>query len=303
MNDSNKGEIINTELKGFNRLIERYKLFCYSLGRFFDESPPQDLAKQLYQADFDITPGMYMSLAGVTSIIAAGAIFTISLPVFQFLSMSSIYSFIISILTFGLSLGGFPFTLYNKISAKKMDVEYQLPYALSYMSVIASSGSPPIEVLRRISVEDYGGVSSEFAKVIYRVDVLGEDGNTAMSHLIQNTPSELFRGICIDIANSIQSGGGFRTYLDMKSKELISMRWETQKQFVESLSVYGEGYLSGVIMSVVLVVLMIVVASALGLELGMDARVLFNTFVYGLVPLINIVFLVLLWMKYSGSSA
>jgi flagellar protein FlaJ len=75
----------------------------------------------------------------------------------------------------------------------------------------------------------------------------------------------------------------------------------TQKQFVDSLSVYGEGYLSGVVLSVVLVVLSIVVASALGIDLFFEPKLLFNVFVYGILPFVNILFLVLLWMKYSRS--
>jgi flagellar protein FlaJ len=82
----------------------------------------------------------------------------------------------------------------------------------------------------------------------------------------------------------------------------MNMRKVTQMQFVDSLSVYGEGYLGGVVMSVVLVVLAIVVASALGVDLFLEPAVLFNVFVYGLLPFINILFLVLLWMKYSRST-
>jgi flagellar protein FlaJ len=182
-----------------------------------------------------------------------------------------------------------------------MNIEQELPFALGYMSILASAGSTPLEVIRRISVEDYGDISLEFRKVIYRVDLLGEDGISAMSYLVHNTSSEMFRTICIDITNTMQSGGGLKSYLETKTKDLMGMRMLTQKQFVDSLSVYGEGYLSGVVLSVVLVVLSIVVASALGIDLFFEPKLLFNVFVYGILPFVNILFLVLLWMKYSRS--
>jgi flagellar protein FlaJ len=170
------------------------------------------------------------------------------------------------------------------------------------MSILASAGSSPMDVVRTVAIEDYGEISTEFGKVMYRVDVLGEDGVTAMNHLVRNTSSESFRTICMDLANAMQAGGGLRTYLEMKSKELMDLRGKLQREFVDSLAVYGEGYLSGVVMSVVLVVLMIVVGSALGIDLGpLTPRQMFNLFVYFALPFINIVFLILLWMKYSRS--
>ena len=75
------------------------------------------------------------------------------------------------------------------------------------------------------------------------------------------------------------------------------------KHFIDSLSIFGEGYLSGIVMSVVLVVLMIVICSALGLDLKiMTPHQLFNFFIYFALPFINLMFLLMLWMKYSRSA-
>lgn len=284
-------------------LLERYKAFCYGLGLYFDKTPREDLARSLYQADLELTPGMFISLAVVSSLIVAAVMFILSIFIFHNSLNPFIYSFSLTILTFGLCLGGFPFTLYNKVSNKNMDIEHEIPFALSYMSILASGGSSPNEIIRHVAEEDYGEVSKEFSKIMFRIDVLGEDGNSAMSHLIKNTSSELLRTICIDISNAMQAGGGLRTYLDMKSKELMDMRRESQKVFVDSLSIYGEGYLSGVVMSVVLVVLMIVICSALGVDLKfMTAHQMFNFFVYFALPFINLIFILLVWMKYSRNA-
>ena len=281
------------------KFIERYKMFCYQFGRYIDETSRDDVAKMLYQSDTEMTPGMFVSLAGVTALIAGAMMFVSSTIVFR---GDMVYVTVLAILAFGLTLGGFPFVLYNKISAKKMNIEQELPYMLGYMSVLASAGTSPIDVIRRISIEDYGHISKEFGKVIYRADILGEDAVTAMGYLIQNTPSEMFRVICIDLANIIHSGSGFMDYLEIKSRDLMTMRRLIQKEFVDSLSVYGEGYLGGVVMSVVLAVLGIVVCGALGIDMGIFApRDLFNVFVYFVLPFVNIIFLAMLSMKYSRS--
>ncbi|MBN2111324.1 MAG: type II secretion system F family protein [Methanosarcinaceae archaeon] len=285
-----------------SRYTEKYKMFCYMFGKYIDKRPQDDITKSLYQADILMTPGMFISLSLVTATLASMVVFLLSLFLFRNSSSPLVYISTLTVLTFGLNVSGFPFILYNQISNKNMNVEHELPFALGYMSILASAGSSPMDVIRTVALEDYGDISIEFGKVMYRVDVLGEDGVTAMNHLVRNTSSESLRTVCIDIANSMQAGGGLRTYLEMKSKELMQMRWKLQKEFVDSLSVYGEGYLSGVVMSIVLVVLMIVVTSALGIDLGaFTARQLFNLFVYFILPFINIVFLILLWMKYSRS--
>lgn len=284
------------------RFAEKYKMFCYMFGKYIDRKPQDDISKSLYQADIIMTPGMFISLSLVTATLASAVVFLFSLLLFRNSSSPLVYISTLTVLTFGINVSGFPFILYNKISNKNLNIEHELPFALGYMSILASAGSSPMDVIRTVALEDYGNISTEFGKVMYRVDVLGEDGVTAMNHLVRNTSSESLRTVCIDIANSMQAGGGLRSYLEMKSKELMQMRWKLQKEFVESLSVYGEGYLSGVVMSVVLVILMIVVTSALGLDLGaFTAKQMFNLFVYFVLPFINIVFLILLWMKYSRS--
>jgi flagellar protein FlaJ len=285
-----------------NEYLEKYKMFCYFLGKYFDRKPREDISRSLYQADMIMTPGMFISLSIVTALIATAIVFIFSVILFHNSSTPLVYIGMLTVLTFGLTISGFPFVLYNKISGKNMNIEHELPFALSYMSILASAGSSPMDVVRTVAIEDYGEISTEFGKVMYRVDVLGEDGVTAMNHLVRNTSSESFRTICMDLANAMQAGGGLRTYLEMKSKELMDLRGKLQREFVDSLAVYGEGYLSGVVMSVVLVVLMIVVGSALGIDLGpLTPRQMFNLFVYFALPFINIVFLILLWMKYSRS--
>ena len=281
------------------KFIERYKMFCYHFGRYIDKTPRDSVAKLLYQADAEMTPGRFISLAVTTAVIATVMMLFSSAVLFR---GDMRYIAILTSLTFALTLGGFPFVLYNRISAKKMDIEQELPYMLGYMSVLASAGSSPIDVIRRISIEEYGHISKEFGKVIYRVDILGEDAVTAMGDLIHNTPSEMFRVICIDLANIIHSGSGFMDYLEIKSRDLMTMRRLIQKEFVDSLAVYGEGYLGGVVMSVVLAVLGIVVCGALGIDMGVFApRDLFNVFVYFVLPFTNIIFLAMLSMKYSRS--
>ncbi len=287
-------------------LLESYKRFCYIFGQKYDRNPSRDITKLIYQADLEMTPGMFTSLWFVTTALAGVAMLIVSSIIFILpespvkSATPAVYILLMTLIGAGAAGIGFPFYLQNEIENKKRDIDKQIPYALAFMSILASSGATPLDIIRRISREEYGQISNEFRKVLFRVDILGEDVVTAMNGLTQNTPSDLFRDICVDMTNIIYGGGGLKSYLETKSKELMAIRRQTYKEFVESLAVFGEGYLGGVVMTITLAVLGIVISGALGIEFGpFKPADMFNVLVYVLIPVINIVFLQMLSVKYS----
>jgi flagellar protein FlaJ len=279
--------------------VKIYMRICYSLlGRYLDIVNIPSVATMLYQADMEMTAGMFVSMAIVTAILAGIPMFFFTFFILQ----DPVYILILTILAVVVVGAGFPFVVYNQISNKKMGIDKELPFALAYMSILSSAGSTPLDILRRMSLENYGEVSKEFRKVIYRVDILGEDEVTAMNDLANNTPSEIFRGIVVDIANIMYSGSGMKEYLESKSKDLLDIKRQAQKEFVDSLAVYGEGYLGGILTMVIMAVVGIVVAGAMDIPLGpFSSSEAFQLLVYLIIPLINVIFYLLLEQKYSGA--
>ncbi|HTY52835.1 MAG TPA: type II secretion system F family protein [Methanomicrobiales archaeon] len=305
---------------GGQGIIDSYKRFCYHHGKFLEHRASDRIARLLYQGDVEMTPGMFLSLWIGTAVIAAvagvaGSVLVFASPWSPFAVDTPLisipwapvsvvgplpYILIVSAAVAGLTLGAFPFYLQNQITNKKLDIERQIPYALAFMSILASSGETPLDVIRRVALEDYGHISREFGKVIFRVDILGEDAVSAMNDLIIHTPSEIFRAICIDITNIMYGGGGLTEYLAMKSRDLMALRRQAYREFVESLSVFAEGYLGGVVMTITLGVLGIIISGALSIELGpFTPGQLLMLLIYAVTPIINLVFLQVLSVKYS----
>jgi flagellar protein FlaJ len=290
----------------FDSIFEAYKRFCYIFGQSFDRNPSRDITKLIYQADLEMTPGMFTSLWLVTSVLCGIVMLILSTVLLTF-PKSPVHNnaplpYILLLTLIGVAAAGigFPFYLQNEIENKKRDIDKQIPYALAFMSILASSGATPLDIIRRLSREEYGQISNEFRKVLFRVDILGEDVVTAMNGLVHNTPSDIFRDICIDLTNIIYGGGGLKSYLETKSKDLMAIRRQTYKEFVESLAIFGEGYLGGVVMTLTLAILGIVISGALGISLGpFEPKDLFNYLIYLIIPLINVVFLQMLAVKYS----
>ena len=276
-----------------------YKNFCYyNFGRHLDEKPIAEISSMLYKADLELTPGMFISMAIVSSILVAVPVLIFSLIIFGI----SLYTYGLTMLALVMTGVMFPFVVYNKISNKKIGIEKELPFALAYMSILASAGSTPLDMLRRMSIENYGDISKEFSKVVYRVDVLGDDEVSAMNDLANNTSSEIFRTIVIDLANIMYSGSGLKSYLESKSKDLLNIKRQTQREFVDSLAMYGEGYMGGILMLVIMSVLGVVMMGALGIDIGpFKPSQLFIYMVYLIIPFVNLMFYLLLEMKYSKS--
>src|SRR5271157_2595003 len=276
-----------------------YKNFCYTLlGRYLDEQPVNEISRMLYQADMELTPGMFISMALVAALLAAVPMFIFSLIIFGI----SWYMYILVVVVFLVVGGMFPFVIYNKISNKKIGIEKEIPFALAYMSILASAGSTPLDILRRMAIENYGDISSEFRKVVYRIDVLGDDEVSSINDLANNTPSEIFRSIVVDIANIMYSGSGMKEYLEAKSKDLMNIKRQTQREFVDSLYIYGEMYMGGILMMMIMSVIGIVMCGALNIDIGpFKPSEAFVFFIYLIMPLVNIIFYLLLEMKYARS--
>ncbi len=278
-------------------IVKLYMRFCHNLlGRHIDEFTFDSISNMLYQADLEITAGMFLSMAAISAILAS-----IPMLIFTYIFFGvSLYMILLTVLTVIVVFVGFPFVVYNSTSTKKIGIEKELPFALGYMSILASAGSTPLDILRRMSIENYGEVSKEFRKVIYKIDVLGEDEVSAMNALANNTPSEIFRAIAIDLANIMYSGSGMKEYLQAKSNDLLDIKRQAQKEFVDSLGIFGEGYMGGVLMMVILAVLGIAMSGALNIPIGpFKPKEMFMLLVYGIIPTINIMVYFMLEQKYS----
>ena len=256
-------------------LFETYKRFCYIFGQKYDRNPSRDITKLIYQADLEMTPGMFTSLwfvttalAGVMMLIVSFIIFVLPAEPVQIADSGSIHSPLSRSSGRERQASGFPSISRTRSRTRNGTSTSRSPTHLRSCPSSQVRERPRWISSAVISREEYGQISNEFRKVLFRVDILGEDVVTAMNGLTQNTPSDLFRDICIDMTNIIYGGGGLKSYLETKSKELMAIRRQTYKEFVESLAVFGEGYLGGVVMMITLAVLGIVISGALGIEFG-----------------------------------
>jgi len=285
-----------------------YRRFSYIFFRWMDKKPRPGIEQSLFKADILMLPGMYVGVIALTTIFATLAAFIGSYFLFTYFIPSGSFAIYYMLGVTGaaaaMSLLVFPLQTQNRIASKKVKIDNALPFVLAYMATLSSAGMNPVEVIKHVGLKDFGPTSTEFRKIVYRFDVLGQDIVAAINYIALNTPSQQLHDMLIGISNIVISGGSLRSYCEQESKNLFDQRKNKLKQFIDSLAAYSEGYLGGVTVSVIMGLVAIILLGTLGIQLipNFGTQDLMLVFVFFAIPFINIVFLGLLELKFSGDT-
>lgn len=158
----------------------------------------KELTPRLRNANIRILLKAWISMAFLTTALSYFVTLIITLFLTNFLAIEFIYSIIIIVFVpvFASSFTFLFFYLYPiaKESSRKKSIENNLPFAVTHMAAIASSGIPPelmFELL--IGFKEYGEISEESRLVMRNVKTFGMDSVDAIKSVAERTPSKTFR--------------------------------------------------------------------------------------------------------------
>jgi len=283
-----------------------YGSFCYRLvGRRSDESGGSEiLADRLKQAGMDITPGMYQAETTITTIFGVIATTALSFLLFDIVLKTSnwyLYVLLIAGITFGAILTGFRSVVSSRITNRKEELDRELPFTLSELSVLASTGMSPIQLVRRMANRDHDqAMTLEFKRVVYRTDIEGKDLITALAETAKQSPSQMVRESFWDLANMIHQGGNLDEYLRSKSDDVLKLKRIEQKEFIERLSTFLDMYVSLVLVGVLMIAVGAFLINALGTTAaGLNADELLLLLTFGLVPVAVAMTVIMISIAYA----
>ncbi len=289
----------------FQKVIEKYKKTSYQLfGKKFEQKKRPNLEEKLVKADMNYTPALFYSLitlntiiVTITSLITYFIIFNIILNYENWI----LYTTALTLLNIITTIEILPILLKMRISNKKMRTEQDLPFALSELSVLASTGLTPIKIVRHMAKNSGSDIiKKEFQKLVHKIDIEGKDIVTAVGETAKETPSNTFRETLWDLANMIHQGGDLDTYLREKADQTMQLRRDIQEEFIETLGTYSEIYISLVLIGVIFIGIAAFLLDALGESMmGIDSETLLILLAYGLIPLAVIVVNVIISSAYS----
>jgi flagellar protein FlaJ len=175
---------------------------------------------------------------------------------------------------------------------RKGKIEKLLPYAISYISSMASIGVIPYEIFKKLADMEtsYGEVSIEAKQIVRDVDLLGFDFITAVRNLATVTASQQMRSFLQGAVTTALSGGEMGPYFINATKQYMEERRRKYGDFITMLSLYAEFYVVGLVAAP----LLIIVVMAIMCFLGSASLSLLAAIVYIIIPLGSVGFILLI---------
>lgn len=131
-----------------------------------------------------------------------------------------------------------------RIQARGKRIDATLPYALSFVSSLASAGVIPHKIFGALSQQKDFDLVAEEARWIYRdVDLLGKDVVDALMEGSRRSASRQFSEFLQGTVATILGGGNLQYYFLQRAQQASETLRRTQRSYIESLGVLSESYL------------------------------------------------------------
>ncbi len=185
------------------------------------------------------------------------------------------------------------FQVYPALMAadRKRRIDSMLPYAVNYMSAMSGAGVLPVDLFRSLANNEiYGEVAVECRYLVRDLEILGHDLVSAMKNLSVTTPSAALQDFLQGAITVVTSGGQLEPYFQVKTEQYILENRQNQKEFLETLGLLGETYVTAFVAGPLFLVVVISIMSIMG-----NAQMVFlYIIIYALIPIGSIMYVVLI---------
>jgi len=290
-------------------LIERASHFSYGLlGWSARGLAPhlKELGANLEKAGIRVALPAYVSFIMFCSLTAFGLGFALSIIIAHLMFGLPILSPVS--LIFGGAVGGLGFSVafavtYMLPSAtanrKRNEIEVNLPFTLSFMSILSSAGLPPKRIFRALAMlEERGqiGFGGEAKTILRDIEVFGVDFSTALKSAALRCPSKVLAGILEGMLGVIHAGGNLAKFFEEEARSLMGMRRAALREFVDTLLMLAEVYMSMFIAFPLILLLLLAIMSFMGggAIAGIPPETIIVMVIYVMVPVFGILYIVML---------
>lgn len=290
----------------FKRSYKRFSLMVFGKAADKISSSFENLKNPLSSSGMDFLLRSWVSISLLTVILT----FVVSLAVTYTLSVFFALEFImflyltvfVPILAAAFVFLGFYLYPIQKARALKKAIEIDMPFALSHMSAIASSGIPPEFIFQLLTeFEEYEGISRQAKMIVRNIKTLGMSSVAAIKDVAEKTPSPSFKQVLVGMTVTIEKGGDVVKYLkEMADKALFDYRIKREK-YMKTLSTYADIYTALLVAAPLMMLAVLGVMSIIGGEImGLSIQDLISLITWVLLPLLNIIFLAFIHITYPG---
>jgi len=250
-----------------------------------------EFKEHLAKAGIKIYPETYISLmflmATLTlpvSIIAIVLIYFTKILFLIFLVPVPIYIMI-----------GFMVAPMSRASERSSALEREMPFAATYITVMASGGIPPYMSFKRLTdVELLPATRKEARSLIRDVEIFGVDPLSALEKAAKYNPLDIFRDFVSGYASTVIIGGDVIHFLETKAHDIFKAGSMRAKAAAERMGMLLESFIIVMVLMSLCFYILFSVESIYSTGLDMGSGVIMYTYVF--TPLLSIVFI---WMAHG----
>ncbi len=266
--------------------LNKYQKICYRLlGKTAAKSSQVEYIKRALEKSYtEIRPEAYIAYSWVNGIM--GAVTGIAITVLFLFLLPSIgivlpQKLLIIIIPLPIFIAAIAYLITmmipeSRANARKKDIDNKLPYALNFIAAMASAGVTPAIVFKSLAEQPvYGEVQKEAAWIYRDISMFNIDIVTALRNAANRTPSAKLQEFLQGAITTVTSGGDLRTYFLAKSEEFMRENRRVQKEFLETLGVLAESYVTVVVAAPLFLIIMMSVMTMVGGGMGSSVLVLY----------------------------
>ncbi len=139
---------------------------------------------------------------------------------------------------------GFLLIPISRASERANNLEREMPFAATYISVMASGGIAPYTSFKRLStVELMPAMRSEAREIVKDVEIFGINPLTALENAAKKNPLDIFKDFLAGYASTVIIGGDIGHFLERKAEDIFKARALRVKAAAERLGMLLETFI------------------------------------------------------------
>jgi flagellar protein FlaJ len=187
---------------------------------------------------------------------------------------------------------GFMVVPSSKASERSSALEREMPFAATYVTVMASGGIPPYMSFKRLTdVELLPATRKEARALIRDVEIFGVDPLSALEKAAKDNPLDIFRDFISGYASTVIIGGDVIHFLESKAQDIFKAGSMRVKAAAERMGMLLESFIIVMVLMSLCFYILFSVESIYSTGMDMGSGVIMYTYVF--TPMLSIVFLYL----------
>ena len=187
---------------------------------------------------------------------------------------------------------GFMLIPMSRAGERASSLEREMPFAATYVSVMASGGIAPYTSFKRLTeVELMPVMRDEAREIIKDVEIFGINPLTAIENAAKKNPLDVFKDFLSGYASTVIIGGDIRHFLERKAEDIFKTRAMRVKAAAERLGMLLETFIIVMVLMSLCFYILFSVESIFSTGMSTYSGIILYTYLF--TPMLSLMFIYL----------